>query len=376
MAENKDGTEKTEEATVKRLQDAREKGQVSKSQDVTTAGILLIGGLVVFALGKTMFVKLRGFFSSAFSTAGQFDFTDANISLYLLSLIKMLAELLLPVFFAIMILVLITEISQVGLKIATKKWSEPETWMKPFKLLSGLKRVFFSTRSLFELAKGSAKILVLGGVAFFVIKKNLEKMIGVVELPFIKVAQTMADVGFEILTKVGGLYILIATADFFWQRWKFKQDMKMTKQEVKDEGKQMEGDQQVKAKLRAMGRSMIRKKMIAGVANADVVITNPTHFAVAISYKQGEHSAPIVVAKGVDFLALKIREVANENNVTIVEDPPLARTLYKLVEVEQEIPEVLFKAVAQVLAYVFQLKAGSFASYSKSDIDENELNVT
>jgi flagellar biosynthetic protein FlhB len=370
MAENKDGTEKTEQATAKRLQDAREKGQVSKSQDVTTAGILLIGGLVVYGLGKTMFVKLRGFFSTSFSTAGQFDFTQTNISIYLLSLIKMLAELLLPVFFAIMVLVLITEISQVGLKIATKKFTEPETWMKPFKILSGLKRVFFSTRSIFELAKGSAKILVLGGVAFFVIKSNLERIIGVVELPFIKVAQTMADVGFEIITKVGGLYILIAATDFFWQRWKFKQDMKMTKQEVKDEGKQMEGDQQVKAKLRAMGRSMIRTKMIAAVTNADVVIANPTHFAVAISYKQGEHSAPIVVAKGVDFLAIKIKEVATENSVAIVEDPPLARTLYKLVEVEQEIPEVLFKAIAQVLAYVFQLKAGNFASYSQSDIDE------
>jgi len=169
MAENKDGAEKTEEATVKRLQDAREKGQVSKSQDVTTAGVLLIGGLIVFGLGSTMFAKLRGFFSSAFSTAAQFDFTDTNISLYLLSLISILADLLLPIFISIFILVLITEISQVGLKIATKKWSDPETWKKPFKLLSGLKRVFFSSRSFVELLKGIAKILVLGGMAVGVI---------------------------------------------------------------------------------------------------------------------------------------------------------------------------------------------------------------
>jgi len=189
-------------------------------------------------------------------------------------------------------------------------------------------------------------------------------------LPFIDVAGTMADVAFEVLVKVGAIYIFIAAGDFFWQRWKFKQDMKMTKQEVKDEGKQTEGDQNVKAKLRQMGRAMIRTRMIGAVAGADVVITNPTHFAVAIKYTQGEDSAPIVVAKGVDFLAQKIKEVANENEITIVEDPPLARTLYKLVEVEQEIPEVLFKAVAQVLAYVFSLRSGKFASYNKVEIDE------
>ena len=374
MAENKDGAEKTEEATVKRLQEAREKGQVSKSQDVTTAGVMLLGGLVVFAFGKTMIGKLRGFFSSSFSSVGQFDFTHTNIKAYLISLVEMLAELLLPIFLIIMILALATEISQVGLKIATKKFTEPENWYRPFKLLSGIKRVFFSTRSLFELAKGCAKILVLGSVAFYVIKTNLDRIIDVVELPFIKVAETMADVGFELLTKVGGLYIFIALGDFLYQRWKFKQDMKMTKQELKDEGKQTEGDQQVKAKLRAMGRGMIRKKMMANISMADVIVTNPTHYAVAIAYKQGEHNAPVVVAKGVDFLALKIREVGIENNITIVEDPPLARTLYKLVEVEQEIPEILFKAVAQVLAYVFQLKAGNFASYSQVEINENEFN--
>lgn len=149
--------------------------------------------------------------------------------------------------------------------------------------------------------------------------------------------------------------------------------MKMTKQEVKEENKQLEGDVQVKARLRQMGRAMLRKKMVQNVPQADVVITNPTHFAVAISYKQGENSAPTVVAKGVDHLALKIREIAGEHNVEIVEDPPLARTLYKIVEVDQEIPEVLFKAVAQVLAYVYQLKAGKYVSYNKADINEADF---
>lgn len=375
MAENQDGTEKTEEASAKRLADARDKGQVAKSQDVTTAGVLLIGGIVVFMLGKGMIEKLQKFFSLSFRKVAEFDFTDQNIRVYLISLVATLADLLLPILIIISIIVLITEISQVGLKIATKRFTEAENYTKPFKIGSGLKRVFFSSHSLVELLKGSLKILVLGGIAVSVIYGNIERIVDVVELPFVKVAETMADVGFEIITKVGGLFILIAFGDFLYQRWKFKNDMKMTKQEVKEENKQMEGDQQIKARIRALGRSMIRKQMMANVPKADVIITNPTHFAVALKYEQGTLSAPIVVAKGVDFIAIKIKDLANEYNIPIVEDPPLARTLFKLVEVDQEIPEVLFKAVAQVLAYVFQLKAGNYVTYTKSDIDENNISL-
>ena len=378
MAENQDGTEKTEEASAKRLIDAREKGQVAKSQDVTTAGILLIGGVVVFLLGKGMIAKLQKFFAISFRKIAEFDFTDKNIQVYLISLIVTLADLLLPLLLIIVAIVLTTEISQVGLKFATKKFTEPEHYAKPFKVFSGLKRIFFSSHSIIELLKGSAKILFLGGIAVSIIHKNMERIIGVVELPFINVAETMADIGFEIITKVGGLFILIAVADFFYQKWKFKNDMKMTKQEVKEEGKQLEGDQQIKSRIRALGRSMIRKQMMANVPKASVIITNPTHFAVALVYEQGSATAPIVVAKGVDFIALKIKDLAKEHNIPIVEDPPLARTLYKLVEIDQEIPEVLFKAVAQVLAYVFQLKAGNYVTYAKSDIDENSFtkNIT
>lgn len=373
MAENKDGAEKTEEASAHRLREAREKGQVSKSQDVTTAAILLIGGLVVFGLGKGMIADLRSFFSTSFSSVGQFDFTDANIINYTISLIKLLGELLLPILLVIIVIVLASEISQVGLKIATKKFTEAENYLRPFKIGSGLKRVFFSSHSIVELIKGSLKLLLLGGVAYSVIADNLDRIIGVAELPFVNLAETMADVGFEILTKVGGLFILIAAADFFYQKWKFKTDMKMTKQEVKEEMKQMEGDIQVKMRLRQMGRGMLRKRMLGNIPTADVIVTNPTHYAVAIKYKQDENSAPIIVAKGVDYLALKIKEIASENNIIIVEDPPLARTLYRLVDVEQEIPEVLFKAVAQVLAYVYQIKVGKYVDYTETEINEEDF---
>ncbi|MDR0927851.1 MAG: flagellar biosynthesis protein FlhB [Ignavibacteria bacterium] len=373
MAENQDGTEKTEEASAKRLEDAREKGQVSKSQDVTTGAILLFGGLATYFIAKSMVEKFRSFFSSSFSSVGQFDFTDANVNHFLIANIKTLGELVLPIVLVVMAIALASEISQVGVKFATKKFTEVENLTRPFKIGKGLKRVFASVHSIVELIKGSLKILALGGIALSIIRSNLDRLVSIVELPFINVATTMADVAFQILTRVGAVYILIAAADFIYQKWKFKNDMKMTKQEVKEETKQMEGDMQTKSKLRQMGRNMIRKKMIAAVPTADVIITNPTHFAVAIKYQQGEQSAPTVVAKGVDFLAQKIKEIGANNNIIIVEDPPLARTLYKLVDVEQEIPERLFKAVAQVLAYVYQLKAGNFANYKKSEIDETQF---
>ncbi len=373
MAENKDGMEKTEEASAKRLLDAKEKGQVAKSKDVTSASIMLIGGIAVFLLGKNMMLKLTGIFSAAFSTAGQFDFTDTNLQSLLISQIENISWLIFPILFIIVAIVIAAEIPQAGLFFATKKFTEPENWQRPFKILSGIKRTFFSSRSMVELLKSFLKVAVLGGVAYNVISSNLDKIVGSAELPFINVVEAMADVAFELVLKVGGLFIFIAAADFIYQKWKFKQDMKMTKQEVKEELKQLEGDQQIKFRLRQIGRNMLRKKMIQAVPTATVIVTNPTHFAVAIKYNQGEDNAPIVVAKGIDFLAQKIKEIGANNNVRIVEDPPLARTLYKLVDVNSVIPEVLFKAVAQVLAFVYQVKAGNNIEYKTSDINESDF---
>lgn len=166
----------------------------------------------------------------------------------------------------------------------------------------------------------------------------------------------MSSMALEILLKMGIIYIIIAVADYVYQKWKFGEDMKMTKQETKDERKQMEGDPKVKAQFRSLMRNRIRKLMIDNVGEADVVITNPTHFAVAIKYDQIASGAPVLLAKGLDFIAYQIREKAKETGVPIVENPPLARAIYRNVEVDEEIPEELFKAVAEVLAYVYSLK--------------------
>ncbi len=356
MAENKEGQEKTESATPKRLQEAKEKGQVSKSTDITTSVMLLIGGMSLFVFGASIYSRLIKFFDYSFRNSWSINLTEANILKMYPDLITFIASLILPLLLLFTFLILSAEISQVGLTVATKKWTDPETYKKIFKIGSGLKRIFFSSQSFFELLKSVAKVLLLGSVIMWIVYDDLEAIVTIPLQNYTALIEMMADLSFKIVLAVGLVYIIIAVSDLMFQKWKHKEDMKMTKQEVKDETKQSEGDPHVKGKLKGLIRSRFRKMMVQNVAEADVVVTNPTHFAVALKYDNKNMGAPRVVAKGADFLAARIREVARENGVEIIEDPPLARTLFFNVEVDMEVPENLYKAVAQVLAYVFSLK--------------------
>jgi len=356
VAENKEGQEKTESATPKRLSEAKEKGQVSKSTDITTSVMVLIGGMSLFVFGATIYTRMIKFFDYSFRNSWSIKLTEANILKMYPDLITFIASLILPLLLLFTFLILAAEISQVGLTVATKKWTDPETYKKIFKIGSGLKRIFFSSQSFFELLKSVAKVVLLGAVIMWIVYDDLEAIVTIPLQNYTALIELMADLSFKIVLGVGLAYIVIAISDLMFQKWKHKEDMKMTKQEVKDETKQSEGDPHVKGKLKGLIRSRFRKMMIQNVAEADVVITNPTHFAVALKYDNNNMGAPRVVAKGADFLAARIREVAKENGVQIVEDPPLARTLFFNVEIDMEVPENLYKAVAQVLAYVFSLK--------------------
>lgn len=356
MAENKEGQEKTESATPKRLEEAKEKGQVSKSTDITTSVMLLIGGMSLFVFGASIYTQIIKFFDYSLRNSWSIEITEANVLKMYPDLIAFIASLILPLLLLFTFLILAAEISQVGLTVATKKWTDPETYKKIFKIGSGLKRIFFSSQSFFELLKSLAKIILLGAVIMWIIYDDLESIVTIPLQNYTALIELMADLSFKIVLAVGLVYIIIAVSDLMFQKWKHKEDMKMTKQEVKDENKQSEGDPHVKGKLKGLIRSRFRKMMIQNVAEADVVVTNPTHFAVALKYDNKNMSAPRVVAKGADFLAARIREVAKENGVQIIEDPPLARTLFFNVEIDMEVPENLYKAVAQVLAYVFSLK--------------------
>lgn len=356
MAENKEGQEKTEAATSKRLEEVKEKGQVSKSTDITTSVMLLIGGMSLFVFGSSIYPKMMKFFDYSFRNSWSIELTEANVLKMYPDLITFIAALILPLLLLFTFLILGAEISQVGFTVATKKWSDPETYKKLFKIGSGLKRIFFSSQSFFELLKSVAKVLLLGAVIMWIIYDDLESIVTISLQNYTALIELMGDLSFKIVLAIGLVYIVIAVSDLMFQKWKHKEDMKMTKQEVKDENKQSEGDPHVKSKIKGLIRSRFRKMMIQNVAEADVVVTNPTHFAVALKYDNKNMGAPRVIAKGADFLAARIREVAKQNGVQIVEDAPLARTLFYNVEIDMEVPENLYKAVAQVLAYVFSLK--------------------
>ncbi len=354
--ETPEGQQKTEDPTGKRLSDARNRGQVAKSMDAVNAAILLVGGWVVFAFGANISEKVSGLMTYLLRQAPFITITDTSVPHYYTTLVLFIAGITLPLLFVIMVIGVSIEIAMVGFHFATQKFTKGLNLASVFNPLNGIKKMLFSKSAYFEILKNSFKLILFGTIVYQVLASKTEVMMMLMQMPFGAIATFMAKTAFELVTKVGVVYALIAVADYFFQKKKFKDDMKMSKQEVKEESKQAEGDMATKQRIRTIGRQRLRKMMLKNVSMADVIITNPTHYAVALSYKQGSMNAPRVVAKGLDFLALKIREIGTNHNIPIVEDPPLARTLYANCEVDQEIPENLFKAVAQVLAYVYRLK--------------------
>jgi flagellar biosynthetic protein FlhB len=364
MAENQDGQEKTENATSKRKSETRNKGQVAKSTDVTTASVLLIGGSAVFLMGGGILSSYKDFSKEIFGNLEKVNLTEITFPLLFNEVLGFIAMIVLPIMLLVMTVAITSEISQIGFHFASQKFTKGLNFKKIFNPFPGMKRIFSSKHTLFELAKNFTKVLILGIVVWTALSKKQELILSLAEKPFADVGMVMSSIALEILLKLCTVYVIIAFADYKYQKWKFREDLKMTKTEVKEEAKQSEGDPKIKAQLRRLMTMRIRTLMLKNVKSADVVITNPTHYAVAIKYQQGLMSAPRVIAKGMDFLALKIREIATENNIPIVEEPPLARALYKHCELEQEIPENLFKAVAQVLAYIYALKSKKISRYS------------
>jgi flagellar biosynthetic protein FlhB len=356
MAENKEGQEKSESASAKRLSEARDRGQVAKSPDVTIASTLLIGGLSVYFMGKPIIDGLLGFMKYTFINAAKIEITDQNSVSKIIDFLYYMATFLLPVLGVIYASVLIGEIAQVKFHFASKKFTEGLNFAQIFNPFSGLKKIFFSSRSLVELLKSFLKLLVLGIVTRTTLDDYSIITLTILEKPYQAIGELLVSVSLELLIKFSLVFAVLAAADYFYQKWKFGDDMKMTKQEVKEETKQMMGDPKVKARFRSLMMGRIRSAMMKNIKKADVVITNPTHFAVAVQYDSNITSAPFVVAKGADFMAKRIKEEAKKHGIPIVENPPLARTIYFNVDVNREIPETLFKTVAEVLAYVYSLK--------------------
>lgn len=358
FAKDGPGGEKTEEPTAKKLTDARKEGQVAKGKDLTASVMLLVLFMVLrFTVGN-IGERIIECFNKNYTLIGDlFDSMHGEFNMqYSIQVLRTTALdmllILLPFFAVGFIVAIVIEIVQV-------KWKPTSKPLKPklskFNPINGVKRLF-SVKTLVNLLKQIAILVIIGIVVYNKLKGRMADIYKLYDIPLTAAIELLADIIFDIGTVICVIYLVIGVIDYVYEKRKFKKDMMMTKQEVKDEWKNTEGSPEVKQKQRQKMAEVSRRRMMQAVPEADVVITNPTHFAVALKYEQNKGKAPVVVAKGEDYLAARIKEAARENNVEIVENKPLARMLYYNVELDEEIPPELYQAVAEVLAFVYNIK--------------------
>lgn len=353
-----EGGEKTEPATAKKLEDARKEGKVAKSKELTAAFDLIVLFLVlkffVTYVGESMLEVYTVIYSGIadFVSINRTGISSVAVSSYLRNVIIKYIIIVIPFFIFGVVITLLISIYQVGWKV-TSKPLQPK--LDKFNPINGFKRIF-SKDSLFELIKSVFKIGLIAYVAYTSISGHKDDLFVLYDITLQQAVGLVGEIIINAGLKISIVYLLVGIADFAYHKHKFNEDMKMTKQEVKDEYKNAEGDPQVKGRQRARMREASQRRMMQDVPKADVVITNPTHLAVAIKYEPQESKAPVVLAKGEDYLAEKIKETARENNVEIVENKPLARMLYHNVDIGSEIPPELYQSVAEVLAMVYKLK--------------------
>jgi len=352
MAEDQDESQKTEEPTQKRLEDARKKGDVAKSQEVTTLFMLTAGAIGIAVLAGPMAGFLNTSLTMFFEKPHALP-TGAEGLRGLFADIVWLFVLVMAVPFALFVIAAVVgNLIQAPFVFTAERMKPDINKLNPIK---GLQKMF-GLQGLTNFAKGLAKLIIVGAVTTAVVWPQRNSLLNIATLEPAQLLPLIQTLAIQIMIAVIIVLIAIAALDFAYQRYEWIKRLKMTKQEVKDEYKQMEGDPHVKAKIRQLRQERSSRRMMAAVPDATVVITNPTHFAVALSYESGTMAAPVCVAKGVDAIALRIRETAKEHKVPIVENPPLARALYATVELDDPVPEEHFKAVAQVIGYVWRLR--------------------
>lgn len=364
MAESESGAEKSEDPTEKRKQDSRKKGEIARSRELNTLAVVLAGtgGLLTFggALGQRVMQVMH----KNFSLPRELLLDERYMAVSLLQLAQMAGDALIPLFMVLLIAAIVGPVALGGWLFSMEALAPKFSRMNP---LSGLKRMF-SMKSLVELLKALGKFTVVLMVALIVLSRARLELIAIASEPLeMAILHSMQVVGWSALWLACGL-IIIAAVDIPFQIWDSKQKLKMTKQEVRDEYKDTEGKPEVKGRMRQLQREMAERRMMSAVPEADVIITNPTHFAVALKYDAEQGQAPVLLAKGGDFLALKIREIGTEHQITLLESPALARAVYYSTEVDEEIPAGLYMAVAQVLAYVYQLRQYHAGKGKKPDL--------
>ncbi len=349
------GGEKTEDATSKKLQDVRNEGNVAKSREIVTAASLLALFLSLKYTMGFMGNRLIRSFSDFYTLIPRYSNDGMEIPVFrglFLKIVLSLGIMILPFLLIGFVVSLFSNSLQFQFKVTAKPLQPKLSKLNP---VNGIKRLF-SMQTVIELLKSIVKIAVISYLVYGVFVEHMSDLYLIYDISIGQSLVLLYDIIMELGIKICILFIVIAVVDFRFQKWKFKEDNKMTKQEVKDEFKNQEGDPKIKGQQRQRMMQASQRRMMAAVPEADVVITNPTHFAVALAYHAGQGQAPVVVAKGADFLAAKIKDIAREHKVEIVENKPLARMIYYNVELGAEIPPELYQAVAEVLAYVYQLQ--------------------
>jgi flagellar biosynthesis protein FlhB len=351
MAEDSD-LEKTEPASPRRLEEAREKGQIARSPELATFAVLLAGGAGMYYLGRTLVGSLETIMTVGLTVDRSAAFRPEVLTSRLQDAATAALTGFAPFLLLLMLVAMLAPLAMSGWLFTSEALVPQFSRLNPF---AGLARMF-STRGVIELGKAIAKALVVGGVAGWVLYAELEPILGLAaEPPSAALGHLARLLAFTFLAVVGSMGLIVAI-DVPFQLWDHARQLRMTKEEVRQELKEMEGDPQIKARIRQLQRESARRRMMAEVPKADVVVTNPTHFAVALRYREGAMRAPTVVAKGSALLAERIIEVARENRVPVVRVPPLTRALHAHAEIGREIPAPLYTAVAEVLAYVYQLE--------------------
>ena len=347
------GQERTEKGTAKRRQQSRQRGQVAQSREIPSVLILMTAlGFFYFA-GAWMFWNISEFIGGVYQNLDTLRLnTVSDASAFSVDIIKKLFSILIPFFVPLLIAGLVGNIGQVGFEMHGGPLKPKLSKINP---IAGFKK-FVSLRTLVELGKSIMKLVIIGGISYGLIKAEMRGFPPLMQQGVGEILLFIAQVAFKILFFVCLALIILALLDYIYQRWQFEQSIKMTKQEVKDERKQSEGDPRVKSRIRKAQLEMAARRMMEAVPEADVVITNPVHLAVALKFEASEMMAPAVIAKGAGHIAERIKEIAREHQVPIVEDKPLAQTLFKIVEIGEFIPVELYRAVAEILAYVYRLR--------------------
>ncbi|MCL4559590.1 MAG: flagellar biosynthesis protein FlhB [Chloroflexi bacterium] len=347
--------DRTEAPTPRRLEDARSEGQVARSLELNTASILLVGALLLGGPGKALLDGMKASLTDALSALPGATITDSWLRDWLITeLIRVV-----PSLGVVMVGLLVTGVSvtlvQTGFLWTSKRIGFDFKRVNP---LTGLQRIF-STQGLVELGRALLKLGLVGWVAYTSLQGESSELLRLSQMDFLSALQDWSNLALSLAIRVGGAYVFLAAADYAYQRWKFMRSLRMSKEEVKEDLKRSEGDPFLRGRIRAQQRRLARSRMMANVHKADVVITNPTHFAVAIAYDPQQMHAPRVLAKGAYAVAQRIVELARSSGVPVIQNIPLARALYRSVEVDQEITPELYLAVAEVLAYVFRLNGRS-----------------